>query len=121
MKTCYIQRNVDFQVWSLKPWGQVKVDDIALQAVGTVNMWMGFSTLMNIVAFPGKIRVIVLASAESGMLRTQTFGAICDSMLTSKDFLTCNKHHAEMLARFLVYKAEVHIGGFVNGWKGVGM
>ena len=26
-----------------------------------------------------------------------------------------------MLARFLVYKAEVHVGGFANGWKGVGM
>ena len=84
-------------------------------------MWMEFSTLMNIVAFPGQIRVIVLASAESGLVRIQTFGAICDGMLTFEVFLTCNEHHAEMLARFLAYKAEVHVGGFANGWKGVGM
>ena len=76
---------------------------------------------MNIVAFPGQIRVIVLASAENGVVRIQIFGASCDGMLTSKVVLTCSKHHAEMLARFLVYKAEVHVGGFANGWKGVVM
>ena len=84
-------------------------------------MWMGFSPLMNVVAFPGQIRVIVFANAESGVVRIQTFGAICDGMLTSEVFLTCSKHHAKMLARFLVYKAEVHIGRFVNGWNGVSM
>ena len=94
---------------------------MALQAVGTVNMWMGYSSLMNFIAFPGQIRVIVFASAESGVVRIQTFGAICDGMLTSAVFLTCSKHHAEMLARYLVYKAEVHISRFANGWKGVGM
>ena len=82
---------------------------------------MGFSTLMNVVAFPGQIRVIVFASAESSMVRIQTFGAICNGMLISEVFLICNKHCAEMLDRFLVYKAEAHIGGFANGWKGVGM
>ena len=84
-------------------------------------MWMGFSTVMNIVAFSGQIRVIVLAGAEGGVVRIETFGAISNGMLTSKVFLTCNEHHADMLARFLAYKAEVHVGGFANGWKGVGM
>ena len=74
-------------------------------------MWIGFSTLLNFVAFPGQIRVIVLANAESDMVRIQTFGAICDGMLTSKVFLTFNEHHAEMLARFFAYKPEVHVGG----------
>ena len=60
-------------------------------------MWMGFSTLMNIVAFPGQIRVIVFASAESGVVKIQRFGAICDGMLTSKVFLTCSEHCAEKL------------------------
>ena len=76
---------------------------------------------MNLVAFPGQIRVIVLASAESGMVRIQIFGANCDGMLTSRVFLTCSEHLAEMLVRFLAYKAEVHDGGLANGWKGVGV
>ena len=84
-------------------------------------MWTCFSTLMNVVTFLGQIRVIVFPGAESGVVRIQTFGAICDSMLTSEVFLTCSKCHAGMLARFLVYKAEVHIGGFANGLNSVGM
>ena len=82
---------------------------------------MGFSTLMNVVAFPGQIRVIVFAGAESGVVRIQTFGAICDGMLTSEVFHICSKHCAEIHARFLVYKAEVHVGRFANGWNSVGM
>ena len=39
-------------------------------------MWMGFSTLMNVVAFPGQIRVIVLAGVESAVVKIQTFGVI---------------------------------------------
>ena len=68
-------------------------------------MWMGFSTVMYIVALSGQVRVIVLAGVESGVVRIQTFGAICDSMLTSEVFLICNEHCEEMLARFLAYKA----------------
>ena len=92
-----------------------------LQAVGTVNMWTGFFTLMNIVAFPGQIRVIVFASVESGVVRIQTFSAICDGMLTSEVFLTYSEHHAEMLPRFPVCEAEVYIGRFANGWNSVGV
>ena len=106
-------------VWCLE--GSWKVDEVVLQAVCTVDMWMGFSTLMNVVAFPGQIRVIVFASAESAVVRIQIFGAIYNGMLTSEVFLTCSEHHADMLARFLLYKAEVHVGGFANGWNGVGM
>ena len=31
-------------------------------------MWIGFSTLMNVVAFPGQIRMITLAGVESGVV-----------------------------------------------------
>ena len=67
------------------------------------------------------MRVIVFTGAVSGVLRIQTFHVICDGILTSEIFLTCSKHSAKMLARFLVCRAEVHIGGFANGWKGVDM
>ena len=84
-------------------------------------MWMGFSTVMNTVAFPWHIRVIMLAGAESAVVRIHTFGATCDGMFSSDVFLTCSEHHEEMPAWFLTYKAEVHVGGFASGWKGVSM
>ena len=55
-------------------------------------MLMGFSTVMNVAVLPGQIRMIVLAGEESGVVRIQTFGAICDGMLTSEVFLICNEH-----------------------------
>ena len=87
--------------------GRWKFDKVALQAVGILNMCMGFSTLMNVIAFPGQIRVIVLAGVESAVVRIQTFGAIWDGMLMSDVFLICNEHLEEMLAMFLAYKAEI--------------
>ena len=39
-------------------------------------MWMSFSTLMNVVAFPEQIRLIALASVESAVVKIQTFGVI---------------------------------------------
>ena len=96
-------------------------DEVVLQAGGILNMWMGFSTVMNVVALPGQIRVMVLAGAESGVVRIQKFGATCDGMLTSKVFLICNEHCKEMLARFVAYKAEIPVGRFASGWKGVGI
>ena len=73
----------------LESWyvgGRWKCDDIALQAGSILNMWMDFSTLMNITAFPGQIRVMVLAGIENAVIRIQTFGAIWDGMLTSAVF-----------------------------------
>ena len=84
-------------------------------------MWMGFSTVMNVVAFPGHIKMIVLANGESSAVVIYTFGAICDCMFTSNVFLTCSDHHEEMPAWFLMYKAGVHVGGFASGQKDVGM
>ena len=42
-------------------------------------------------------------------------------MLTSEVFLICNEHLEVMLAKFLVYKAEVEVNGLASGWRGVGM
>ena len=42
-------------------------------------------------------------------------------MLMSDVFLICDEHLEEMLAKFLAHKADVLVGGFASGWKGVGM
>ena len=63
--------------------GRWKCYDVALQAGSILNMWMGFSTLMSIIAFPGQISVMVLAGVEEAVVRIQMFGAIWDGMLMS--------------------------------------
>ena len=98
-----------------------KLDEVALHAVGICSMWTCFSTLMNVVVFPGQIRVIVLAGVESAVVKIQTCGAIWDGMLMSEVFFIYNEHLDVMLAELLVYKAAMEVSGFARGWKGVGM
>ena len=86
-----------------------------LQAVGILKMCTGLFTVMNVVAFPGHIRVMVLVGVESGVVRFQTSSDICVGRFTSEVFLIFNEHHEVVPARFFMYKAEVHNGGFANG------
>ena len=79
---------------------------------------MGFFTLMNFVVSPGEMRVIVVVTAEDAVVYIQTFGAICEGILTSEVFLICNEHLVEILAVFLTYKAVVQDGRFVSSWNG---
>ena len=70
---------------------------------------------MNVVAFPGHIRVMVLTGVKGGVVRIQTSSDICVGRFTSEVFLICNEHHEVKPARSFMYKAEVHDGGFANG------
>ena len=60
---------------------------------------------------------MVFAGVENALVRIQTFGAIWDGMVMSEVFLICNEYLEVMLATFLVYKAEVQVGGLASGWK----
>ena len=71
------------------------------------------------VAFSGHIRVMVLAGAESGVIRSQTSGDTYVGRFTSEVFLICNEHCEVISAGLLVYRAETHDGGIAKGWKGV--
>ena len=44
--------------------GRWKFGDVALQAMGSYNTWMGFCTLMNFIVSPRQMRVIVVDTAE---------------------------------------------------------
>ena len=66
---------------------------------------------MNFVVSPGKMRVIVVVTAEGSVAKIQTFGASCEGILTPKLFLICNEHLVEIPAVFLVYKAVMKDGG----------
>ena len=71
------------------------------------------------VAFSEHINVMVLAGAESGVMRIQTSGDICVGRFTLEVFLICNEHCEVISAGFLAYRAETHDGGFAKGWKDV--
>ena len=72
---------------------------------------------MNVVAFPGQIRVIALAGVESAVVKIEIFDVIWDGMLMSEVFFICNEHLDVMLAEFLAYKAEMQVSGLLVAEK----
>ena len=46
------------------------------------------------------MNVIVAVAADGAIVNIQTLGVSCEGTLTSKDFLICKEHLAEMLAVF---------------------
>ena len=63
--------------------------------------------------------MMVLAGAESGVMRIQTSGHICVGRFTSEDFLICNEQCEVISAGFLGYRTETNDGEFAKGWNGV--
>ena len=63
-------------------------------------MLMGLLTPINCVVSPRNMSVSVAAAAEGADVNIQTLGASCEGIKTSKDFLICKKHLAEILAVF---------------------
>ena len=78
-------------------------------------MCTGFLIVVDSVALPGHINIMVLAGVDSGVVRIQTSGDICVGRFTSEVFLIFNEHHEVIPARFFAYRAETHDGGFANG------
>ena len=52
-------------------------------------------------------------------LLSETLGVIDVGMLTLLAFLICSEHLYLILALSLVYKADIHVGGFANGRRDV--
>ena len=76
---------------------------------------MGFFTSINCVISPRHMSVIVAAAAEGALVNIQTFGASCEGILISEDFLICKEYLAEMLAVFLTCRVVMQDGGFASG------
>ena len=71
--------------------------------------------MMDLGASPGQMSIIPDDSAVGGEVIIQTFGVIDVAMLTLLAFLICSEHPFLMLAVFLVYKADIHVDGFLSG------
>ena len=98
--------------------GKWKCGDVVLQAGGSCKTLMGFCTVINFVVSPGQMRVILHVTLEDVEVSIHTSGAIDEGMLMLWSFLTCNEHLVEMLAAFLVYRAEMQDGGLASSWRG---
>ena len=71
--------------------------------------------MMVSMAFSGQISVMVLAGAESGVMRIQTSGDIWVGKFTFDAFRICNEHCEVISAVLLAYTAATQDGGFAKG------
>ena len=74
---------------------------------------------MDIGASPRQMSVIPDSTAAGGDVIIQTLRAIDVGMLTLLAFLICSEHLFLILTLSLVYKADIHNGGFWNGKRSV--
>ena len=71
--------------------------------------------MMISMALSGHISTMVLAGAESGVVRIQTSGDILVGKFTSDAFLICNEHCEVISAVHLAYRAVTQDGWFAKG------
>ena len=89
---------------------------MALQAIGSLSICIGFCKTIVSIAFSGQINVIVLAGAAGGVVRIQTSGAIWAGKLVSNAFSICREHFKVISVVLFAYKAAMHDGGLESGW-----
>ena len=63
--------------------------------------------------------MMVLAGAESGVVRIHTSGDIWVGKFISDAFCICNEHNEVISAVLLAYRAVTQDAGFIKGSKGV--
>ena len=78
-------------------------------------MCTGFHIMMVSMAFSGHIIIVVLARAESGVVRIQTSGDIWVGKFTFDVFHICNEHCEVISAVLLAYRAVIQDGRFAKG------
>ena len=79
----------------------------------------GVPSVIDLGASPGQMSVIPDFTTANGEVIIQTFGPIEVGMLAPLAFLICSEHLFWMLAWSFVYKADIQVGGFVSGGRGV--
>ena len=75
--------------------------------------------MMDLGASSGQMSIIPGDTTAGAEVTIQTFGVTDVGILTLFVFLICSEHLFSMLALSLAYKADIHIGGFVSGKRGV--
>ena len=91
------------------------MDEVALQAIGSLSMCTGFCIVMVSMAFSGHIRVIVFPGAAIGVVRIQTSGAIWVGKLVIDAFHICSEYFEVISTVLFAYQAAIQDGGFANG------
>ena len=95
--------------------GRWKFDEVALQAVGSFSMCIGFWMGMVSMGFSRHINVMVFVGAVTGVVRIQTSGATWVGRLAVEALHIC-KDHLEAISAFLfAYRAAMQDGGLASG------
>ena len=89
--------------------------EVALQAIGSFSMCIGFCIMMVSMAFSGHINIMVFAGAASGVVRIQTSGAIWVGKFVFDAFCICSEHFEVISAVLFAYKGAIQDGEFANG------
>ena len=94
---------------------------MALQAIDSFSMCIGFCIGLVSMVFSGHINVMVFVGTVTGVVRTQTSVAIWGGRLVIEALHICNEHFEAISTVLFAYKAAIQDGGFANGWNGVVM
>ena len=88
---------------------------MALQAIVSFGMCIGFCIRMVSMAFSGLINVMVFTGAAIHVVRIQTSGVIWVGRLVTDALCICNEHFEVISTVLFAYKAAIQDGGFAHG------
>ena len=101
--------------------GREKFDEVALQAVGSFSMCIGFWVGTVSMGFSRHINVMVFVGAVTGVVKIQTSGATLVGRLEIEALHICKEHLEAISTLLFAYRAAMQDGGLANGWRGVVM
>ena len=95
--------------------GRQKLDEVALQAIGSfsvcISSWIGMVAM----GFSGHINVMVFIGTVTDVVRIQTSGAIWLGRLVVEALCICNEHFEAISTLLFAYRDAIQDGGFANG------
>ena len=88
---------------------------MALQAVGSFSMCIGFWMGMVSMGFSGHINVMVCVGAVTGVVGIQTSGATWVGRLVVEALHICKEHLEAISTLLLAYRVAMQDGGLASG------
>ena len=88
---------------------------MALQAIGSFSMCIGFWIGIVSMGFSGHINVMVFVGVVASVVSIQTSGAIWVGKLVVEALCICKEHLEAISTLLFAYSAAMQVGGLANG------